>query len=184
MGALGLAATATATLPTGRGAMVGLAACCASSLATGFATGLVTDLGAGMATPRDPCGCLCASTLAGATGASRPMDLAAGTLVDIDLLAATVLGAGFFVATGAFFGATFRVAALLATGFAGAFPAGFFATSFFATGFLATFWVKTFLGALFLATGFLAAALPAAGLLVFLAAFAAFFTGFFAATSN
>src|SRR6476661_700617 len=78
-GALGLAATATATFPIGRGAVPGRAAgvaCCARSLATGLGVGSAAAARAG--------GCFTA-----ADGASRPTDLAAGALADIGLGFAT-----------------------------------------------------------------------------------------------
>src|SRR6476660_8274741 len=79
-GALGLAATATATFPIGRGTVPGRAAgvtCCGRSFGTG--------LGVGSGAPGRACGCRGDSTFTVPDSASRPTDLAAGALADIGL---------------------------------------------------------------------------------------------------
>src|SRR5512143_889308 len=116
-GALGLAATATATFPIGRGTVPGRAAggaCCVSSFATGFATGLATGFGVG-------CGWRGDSAFTGPGSASRPMDLAAGALADIGFAfaaGAAVLAAGLAAVLGAAAGFAAGFAALAGDFFA------------------------------------------------------------------
>src|SRR5687768_13291779 len=180
-GADGLAATATATLPIvrGRGVTAGLSAAAvvddAAALPTDglAATGLTTaGVGTGVVT--------------GLTGFAIGAVLVAGAAAGF--LTATGLAAGFLATAG--FGAGFLAAGVFAMTF---FAMGFFATGFLAAGFFATvfltglaadFFATGFFVATFFATGFFTAAFFAAGLMVFLAALAAFFAGFFAATSR
>ena len=108
-GVLGRAATATAILPAGRGAVVlvlrAVVASCASCLATGFATGFAMGLGGRFGLALVDCGCFGVSTLTPPASASRPIDFAAGALAGIVLagvgLAAGAFGAALFA--GGFF---------------------------------------------------------------------------------